>query len=248
MTPEIQRPSPPYAQIADYYRDLIATGALREGARLPTVTEMAEKFSVSPGTAHKAVRQLRGEGLLHTTQQGTTVLGHRALPAPAERVRRLTPPDHDTVDVNEVGIVPMLPSIGAALGINADALNMTVIRRQAITYREDRPYRLSVSWLPVSFSADVPELLETNPIPNILHLIGERTGRYATHGRDYFEGRVADSREAAALEISDGAAVLAGTCVWSDSTGPIEYYEFVAPPRHAVTNDYLLEPQVGEPT
>ncbi|TDQ55050.1 GntR family transcriptional regulator [Actinorugispora endophytica] len=247
MTPEIQRPSPPYAQIADHYRDLIATGALREGDRLPTVVDMAEKFSVSPGTAHKAVRQLRGEGLLRTTQQGTVVLGPRALPAPAERIRRLKPSDHDIVDVNEVGGVPMLPSIGAALGINADALNMTVIRRQAVTYREGRPYRLSVSWLPAPFSHDVPELLVAEPIPNILHLIGERTGRNATHGRDYFEGRTADAREAAALEIDEGAAVLAGTSVWSDGTGPIQYYEFVAPPRHAVTNDYLLETRAEDP-
>ncbi|GAA3978873.1 GntR family transcriptional regulator [Thermobifida alba] len=238
MPPRIERSRPPYVQIADHYRDLISSGQLAEGDRLPTVTELAAEFSVSPGTAHKAIRQLRGEGLVRTTQQGSTVLSQRAVPTTPERVRRPTPASGDVIDINEVGVVPMLPNVGAALGINADALNMTVLRRQAVTYRKNQPYRLSVSWLPVAFTHDIPELLEPLPIPNILHLLAARTGRQATYGRDYFEARYADQREADALKITEGSAVLAGTSVWGDEQGPMYYYEFVLPPHHAVTNDY----------
>ncbi|GLU47589.1 GntR family transcriptional regulator [Nocardiopsis ansamitocini] len=240
MTPH-DRPRSPYAQIADHYRELIANGELSEGARLPTVADLATAFSVSPGTAHKAVRQLRGEGLVRTTQQGTTVLGHRAVPAPPERVRKSHPTGSDLVDVTEAGIVPMLPNVGAALGINADALNLTVVRRQAITFRAGKPYRLSVGWLPVAFTKEVPELLEPFPITNVLDLVAQRTGRTATGGRDYFEARYADQREADALRIAVGSAVLAGTSVWTDGSGPIQYYEFVLPPHHAVTSDYAWD-------
>ncbi|MGW9558222.1 GntR family transcriptional regulator [Nocardiopsis sp. NPDC055551] len=69
----LSRPAAPYVQIADHYRELIATGSLPPGDRLPTVIQMATAWRVSPGTAHKAVRLLRGEGLVRTTRQGTTV-------------------------------------------------------------------------------------------------------------------------------------------------------------------------------
>lgn len=239
--PELQRPpKPPYVQITDHYRELIATGALRHGARLPTIAEIAERWSCSPGTAHKAIRQLRGEGLVDTKQQGSTVIGTRAVPGPAERVRRTTLPEGDDIEVTEVDVVAMLPNVGAALGINADALNMTVIRRQAVCRREGKAYKLSVTWVPVPFSQEVPELLDSAPIPNTVELIGQRTSRQATDGRDYFEGRTADEREAEALGIEVGTAILAGTAVWRDDEGPIAYYEFVCPPNHAVSSDYQL--------
>lgn len=243
MAPQLQRPKPPYVQIADHYRELISTGALRHGERMPTVAEVAERWSCSPGTAHKALRQLRGEGLIDTKQQGSTVIGTRAVPEPAERVRRTTLPEGDEVEVTEVGTVAMLPSVGAALGIDADALNRRVIRRQAICRREGRPYKLSVTWVPVSFSEEVPELLDSAPIPNIVDLIGQKNSRQATDGRDYFEGRTADAREAEALGIEVGSAVLAGTSVWRDDEGALVYYEFVCPPHHAISSDYQLIPQ-----
>lgn len=74
----LSRPAAPYVQIADHYRELIATGNLQPGDRLPTVIQMAAVWRVSPGTAHKAVRRLRSEGLVRTTRQGTTVQGEAA--------------------------------------------------------------------------------------------------------------------------------------------------------------------------
>lgn len=239
---KLQRPAPPYMQIADHYRTLISTGSLRQGDRLPTIAELAEEWKVSPGTANKAMRQLRGEGLIDTRQQGSTVVGGmRAVPAPPERAQRLTFDTGDTTTIDEVGVVPMLPSVGAALGVDADSLNRTVIRRQAITSRDEVPYRLSVTWVDTPFSHDVPELLEPTWI-NVVALIGERTNRKATAGHDYFEARTADEREARALNIEVGTPVLAGTAVWRDEEGPIVYYEYVCPPNHVVSNDYQLLP------
>lgn len=237
---DLQRPGPPYMQIADRYRELISTGVLRQGDRLPTLAEIAETYRVSPGTANKAMRQLRGEGLIDTRQQGSTVVGGiRAVPHSAERAQR---PAFDTTDdehVDEVGVVPMLPSVGAALGVDADALNRTVIRRQSVTSRDTVPYKLSVIWVDTPFSQDVPELLEPAPV-NVIELIAERTGRKATAGHDYFEGRSADEREAQALRVEVGAPILAGTSVWMDNEGPIAYYEFVCPSSHVVSNRYQL--------
>lgn len=238
----LQRPAPPYMQIADRYRALISSGSLRQGDKLPTIAELAEKFGVSLATANKAMKQLRGERLIDTRQQGSVVVGGmRAVPEPAERAQRPISDSGDLTTMTEVGMVPMLPSVGAALGVDADALNRTVVRREAITVRDDAPYRLSVTWTHPSFTADVPELLESSPV-NVLLLIGERTTRVATAGRDYYEARTADQREADALQIEVGSPVLAGTAVWRDQTGPIAYYEYVCPPRHAISSDYTLLP------
>lgn len=241
--PKLQRAIPPYAQIADHYRRLITTGEIAHGERLPPVTAIAERWECSPGTAHRALRQLRGEGLVETRQQGSTAIGTRAVPEPAERVRRTTQLDGHEVEVTEVGVVPMMPSVGAALGIDGDALNRTVIRREAITRRDGQPYRLSVTWVPAPYSHEVPELLNEEVIPNIVELIRQKTSRSATDGRDWFEGRTADEREAAALGIEVGSAILAGTAVWRDHEGPIAYYEFVVPPHCAVSSDYQLLPR-----
>lgn len=75
IVPRLDRPAPPYRQMADHYRDLIETGVLTEGDRLPTIIQMAAEWRVSPGTAHKAARVLRDSGLVRTTRQGTTVGG-----------------------------------------------------------------------------------------------------------------------------------------------------------------------------
>jgi len=76
MSPRVERPRHPYVQIAGHYRKLIADGSLQPGARLPAVNTIAEEWDVSPGTAHKAIRQLAGEKLVEPTQQGTWVLDH----------------------------------------------------------------------------------------------------------------------------------------------------------------------------
>src|SRR5690625_5272831 len=165
MMPRRQKPRPPYQQIADHYRDEIATGVLVEGERLPTVADLTRIWGTSPGTAHKALLQLRGEGLIITTQQGSRVAPRRVVPQLAERQRRTEIPVGDQVVITAAGIEPMLPTVGSALGINADALHMRVVRREAISTSGDKPYKLSGSWLPVHITSQIPELTEDTVIP-----------------------------------------------------------------------------------
>ncbi|MFE0270506.1 GntR family transcriptional regulator [Nocardiopsis alba] len=73
IIPRIDRPQPPYRQIADHYRRLIEQGDLRPGDRIPSVLAMAAVMGVSPGTAHKAARALQADGLVETTRRGSVV-------------------------------------------------------------------------------------------------------------------------------------------------------------------------------
>lgn len=241
MSPKIQKPRPPYQQIADHYREEIANGVLAEGQRLPTVAELTQIWGTSPGTAHKALLQLRGEGLIITKQQGSTVAPRRVVPQLAEKQRRTELPIGDQVVITDAGVVPMLPSVGSALGINADALNMRVVRREAISRSGDKPYKLSVSWLPVHLIEAVPELTREDVLPNLVLLISERANLHTIRGRSHHEARVADEREANALNVSVGDTVLAEAVVYSDGESAILYYEAVYPSKHVVTSEFEID-------
>ena len=58
------RPSqPPYLRIAHDLRSRIEHGELRPGEQVPSVTQLAETYSVSRGTARRALDLLKEWGL-----------------------------------------------------------------------------------------------------------------------------------------------------------------------------------------
>lgn len=58
-----------YATVAQALRDGISRGDYRDGARLPSESELAETYGVSRGTVRQAFAALRAEGLI-TSRQG----------------------------------------------------------------------------------------------------------------------------------------------------------------------------------
>lgn len=58
----------PYQRIAKDLRDKILSGELAPGDHLPSEPQLAERFRVARNTAARAVKQLRDEGLIITTQ------------------------------------------------------------------------------------------------------------------------------------------------------------------------------------
>ena len=240
MSPDLERNKAPYAQIADHYRTLISTGQLTEGDRIPPVSQIADAWGVAAGTANRAIKQLRGEKLVHSTNQGTTVTATRATPNPGDLAARVSP-SPDLIKVTEAESVPARAYVGDLLGLDAEAGNLRVIRREAVTYRNGKPNTLSVSWFPVPLSGDVPELLEPTPIPSTLKVIGERTGRTEFDSETHIAARQADEREARHLEIAEGDTILAGAMIYRDTEGvAVEYREFVSPSEHTVSQKVRL--------
>lgn len=240
MSPELERNKAPYAQIADHYRTLISTGQLTEGDRIPPVSQIAEAWGVAAGTANRAIKQLRGEKLVHSTNQGTTVTATRATPNPGDLAARVSP-SPDLIKVTEAETVPARAYVGDLLGLDAEAGNLRVIRREAVTYRNGKPITLSVSWFPVPLSGDVPELLEQTPIPSTLKVIGEKTGRNEFDSETHIAARQADEREARHLEIAEGDTILAGAMIYRDTEGvAVEYREFVSPSEHTISQKVRL--------
>ena len=84
-------PTPLYAQLEGAIRVAIATGRLPEGARLPTVRQLAVDLRVNANTVAKVYAELERAGVVETRRGvGTFVRGVAADAAPpAERARKL---------------------------------------------------------------------------------------------------------------------------------------------------------------
>ena len=67
-------PEPPYRQLAAIVAARIESGQLAPGRPIPSETQLCQEFGVSRGTARKAVRVLREDGLVFTVRgRGTYV-------------------------------------------------------------------------------------------------------------------------------------------------------------------------------
>lgn len=241
--PRAERPAPPYAQVANYYRAEIIEGKRHPGERLPAIAAIAQDWDVSPSTAAKAIGLLQVEGLIYTSPQGSFVSDPRGSSrTPRDRVT--ASPVHrigtngETFTVNEAGIVSAPAYVAEILGIEPGA---EIIRREEIVWHGSHARALTVDWIPAGNVMEIAGLLDAAPIPGgAVTMIETITGRRATYGRDYVRGRASDAREAEALRLPVGTPILAGTHVWSDDEGVILYGEWCMPPDQVISYDYAV--------
>ncbi len=255
MTPQIQRTSPPYMQITDHFRQQIQDGELPDGAKLPSVSEIARTWSVAHATAAKAVGQLQVEGLIMSSPRGSFVAAREAKAAtPADRLMRL----HRTGTTNGQGEhyrVTAAEVIDAPAYV-AELLDLPngerVVRREFVTIDGRALRALTVTWYPASLAEQVPALLatESSTASTVLAQVEDVTGRII-RGRDFFHARGADAREASALGLPVGSAILAGAWLaWAEGEDDgrlVEYGETCLPPRATVSYPYDLTPESEEP-
>ncbi len=111
-------PVPLYLQMVEQIRNLISTGALRSGDRLPAVRGLAARARVNRNTAARAVQQLVQEGLVVArVGQGTFVQETGAKVDPAAR--------DQVVD----GLLDKVVRESATLGIPLEELGWRLSRR-----------------------------------------------------------------------------------------------------------------------
>lgn len=90
LTVEPSDPTPPYEQLRRQLADLIATGALPAGERLPALRQLAGDLGLAVGTVARTYKELEAEGLLVSRRgAGTRVADRRSADPEAERRARL---------------------------------------------------------------------------------------------------------------------------------------------------------------
>lgn len=57
---------PIYEQLRDGYRELLISGAILPGERLPSVRELATQLAINPNTIQRAYRELEAEGYIYS--------------------------------------------------------------------------------------------------------------------------------------------------------------------------------------
>jgi len=79
---------PLYQQIVDQVKQMVASGALREGDRLPTVRELSAQLILNPNTVAHAFQQLEREKVIETRRGLGSFVAASASPlSHAERVQ-----------------------------------------------------------------------------------------------------------------------------------------------------------------
>jgi GntR family transcriptional regulator len=74
-------PVAPWRQIYAHLRAQIEDGTLPPGARVPSITSLAQQYGVALTTVRKALDALKDEGLVVTSPMGTFVAQQSAPPA-----------------------------------------------------------------------------------------------------------------------------------------------------------------------
>lgn len=101
-------PLPPYEQIRSQITTMIATEVLPDGARLPSIRQLASDLGLAGGTVARAYRELEAEGAIETRgRHGTFVSRRRLKLKTAESSGRLSEAAHSfAVQVRQLGIDP----------------------------------------------------------------------------------------------------------------------------------------------
>jgi GntR family transcriptional regulator len=229
-----------YRQIAGVLRDAIERGELAPGDRLPSESELMQRFNVAQGTVRNALGLLRGEGLV-VAEHGRGVYV-RTRP----RLRRLA---HDRFARRhrEAGKAAYLaeseaeevkPSVevffvgpGKADAITAKRLSLRagskVLVRRRRYLSDDHATELATSFIPWELAKGTA-MVEENPGPGGVYARIEETGHRLAHFDEEITARMPTPEEAKALRLAAGTPVLTLVRTAFDTDGaPVEVCDTV---------------------
>lgn len=233
-------------EITDQYRSQICTGDLRPGDRMPSSRALASIHGISEPTARKVLSALRVGGYTTTTQRGSYVASQPpGIASAQDRLRRAARIGSTASDVEKQRAISA--DLVVAPTYIAEIYDIEpgdqVVRREYIIQSAETVIALHVDWYPATFAVQVPALLSTAERTGgeLLTAVEQAIGRTVTHGRDAVRGRGADEREADALNLPIGAAILAGAHAWSDDAGLLVYGEWCIPTNIEMGYTYDIE-------
>ena len=211
-----------YEEIARYLRSEIA--AASPGTRLPSESELCERFGVSRMTARAALQILDNEGLIVRRRgQGTFVAPRpvpRVLGSPlsfSESMRRrgLTASSR----LLAAGEIDPEPDDVAALELSPGDKAVLLER---LRLASDVPMAIERALLHPSLR----DVLDEDLAARSLHSTMEKMGRVPTRAQAWVSARLADARERRLLDLRDPAVILTERRVITDQNGqPLEHTE-----------------------
>lgn len=213
---------PEYLRIAAVLRDLIATGALAEGAQLPTSAALQQQYGVSERPVRQALEILRREGLVEFKGRGGTRVRHR--PAvhrmAADRYRPRTAPA--TPFTADQGATWSDYQLGKRFErVKADAVlaalfreepGLALLARHFVFFDGGQPAQMSTSYVRWSEVAGTPvadPIHEPWPGGTIAQMA--TLGRIVARVEESMTAAMPTQVEAATLQLGEGVPVLRWT-------------------------------------
>lgn len=231
---------PVYKQIADQLRSVIAKGELREGAQLPSESQLQEHYGVTRMTARNALQILQSEGLV-VAQHGRGVFvrsrppiirlssgrfrradreaGQGAFAAETSRLG-LTPSQM----IREVSEIDPLPFVAERLKLRKGA---KVVVRRRLMLADDMPMQLADSYIPATIARGTA-LMHTDSGPGGTYARIEERGHRLVRAREELEARMPSSEELRLLRLDPGVPVISLIRTAYDSDDkPVEVFDSV---------------------
>jgi GntR family transcriptional regulator len=248
---------PMYQQIAEDLRAQIESGALEQGAQLPTELELRDRYASSRNTIRDAIKRLTSQGLVETRPGQGTFVTRRIDPfvttltrdpearSGAEGARYLSEVKEThraastTVPKVEIQIPP--GEVSRRLRV---PLNTQVVSRHQSRYIDGIPWSLQTSFYPMDFiTKGATRLLMADDITEgAVRYLGETIGVQQVGYRDWITARVPDTNEQAFFGLAHDATVFEVFRTGFDQTGtPLRVTVTVFP---ADRNQFIVN--VGE--
>ncbi|WP_432941141.1 GntR family transcriptional regulator [Kribbella sp. CA-253562] len=234
MPPKLERPAPPYQQIATEIRNRISNGDLQAGDLVPSVRSLMRDYGVALATAQRALSSLRAEGYIKPERGvGSVVTTHDERGQAAndradksQRTGKIYPTGY-YAKITDTGLDVASEQVADALGIKAGA---PVIRRVRTTYApNDKAVSASTSYFNGKLAEKAPLLLSKERIQEGTFLyVANILKRKLDGWQDQLEPARATAEQADVLGLTEGALILVGRNWMYDNTGDVlEYGESI---------------------
>lgn len=203
-------PGPLYVQIQDFVRQGIRKGHFREGDRLPSEQELAERFDTTRATVAKAFQQLVFERVISRRSGSGTFVSSDKLEDRVDTTLLESFEDHvlaagETLRYELLAFEPARADAEAAERLDVD-VGTPVHRLERLRIIEQRVVALELRFLPDLVAKGVrKEWLATHTIQDVLRdCLGLRIGRM----ENAVSAGIASAAIARTLDIKKGEALL----------------------------------------
>lgn len=207
-----------YRAIADELREMIDSGALGPGDKLPSENELMSQFGVEQPTARRALDVLKNEGLIAARRgAGTFVREFRLYRRRSPR--RLAESGWGTghsiwhsddstrqtrVDQIEVETDVAPDHVARVLGLS-DGEQVVIRRRRYLV--DDVPIQLATSFYPEQLARGT-QIAEPDTGPGGVYARLAELGQKPVHFREELRSRMPRDRESRLLELAQGTPVI----------------------------------------
>lgn len=226
---------PVHAQVYDQLYDLIQSGDLRPGSKLPTEHELAERFGVNRLTVRQAMAELARGGLVSPRQGVGTFVARRLTPFDVEIKATDWAVEHErsarAAEARGREITETLLDVAAveAPSFVAEHLGRgSMLWLESLIRFDDQPAIRTQYW---TRSNDSPRIVRERAETGLtVPVISEIVGQDMFYAWRSFDAVAATRRDAALLDVQTGAPLLRRCGLNTDRTGrPLLYLQRDAP-------------------